>query len=167
MPTASLELPEYPFHPSHAMREDPSLLARLLESYRKAAGTAENAAEFLFGYAPIHVIDEIFDSAGHASAEEEMPWAGHVWLMHVSGYFGGVWLRAEIRRDEARLLRGKAASQPGRVADLVAHEGRIQAVREWPFDAPSLMRFSLYLGVGAGSWLGAALVERLLSAALD
>ncbi len=51
MPAASLDLPEYPFHPSHAMRKDPSLLARLLESYREAAGTAEDAAEFLFGYA--------------------------------------------------------------------------------------------------------------------
>jgi hypothetical protein len=39
-------------------------------------------------------------------------------------------------------------------------------VREWPFDAPSLARFSFYLLIGLGSWLGAAAVERLLDAAL-
>mgnify|MGYP000099034232 CR=1 FL=1 len=38
---------------------------------------------------------------------------------------------------------------------------------EWPFDAPTLTRFFLYVAIPLGSWLGGALVERLLGAALD
>jgi hypothetical protein len=40
-------------------------------------------------------------------------------------------------------------------------------VREWPFDAPTLTRFFLYVAIPLGSWVGGALVERLLGAALD
>ena len=39
-------------------------------------------------------------------------------------------------------------------------------MREWPFDASALLRFGLYTAVGVGSWLGAALVERLLDTVL-
>jgi hypothetical protein len=40
-------------------------------------------------------------------------------------------------------------------------------VREWPFDAPTLARFLLYVAIPLGSWIGGALAERLLGAALD
>jgi hypothetical protein len=40
-------------------------------------------------------------------------------------------------------------------------------VREWPFDAPTLARFLLYVAIPLGSWIGGAPVERLLGAALD
>lgn len=40
-------------------------------------------------------------------------------------------------------------------------------MREWPFDAPTLARFLLYVAIPLGSWIGGALVERLLGAALD
>ena len=80
---------------------------------------------------------------------------------------------AEIRRkvraseaaldgDEIEADRAKAGL-PG----LLAFEARIEAVREWPFDAPSLGRFALYVSVGIGSWVGAATVERLIDRALD
>ena len=38
---------------------------------------------------------------------------------------------------------------------------------EWPFDAGMRLRFLFYLAIPVGSWLGGALVERLLGAALD
>ena len=44
---------------------------------------------------------------------------------------------------------------------------QIKSVREWPFDAPTLTRFFLYVAIPLGSWIGGALVERLLGAALD
>ncbi len=53
--------------------------------------------------------------------------------------------------DEAHQLR----------ADL-AMEARLTAVSEWPFDAGSYGRVALYVLLGLGSWIGAALVERLL-----
>ncbi len=37
----------------------------------------------------------------------------------------------------------------------------------WPFDASTLLRFALYTSLGVGSWVGGALVERVLGAALD
>ena len=73
-------------------------------------------------------------------------------------------LRARIRAAEAELDEGAAfAAQAAiRLPALLALEARVDAVREWPFDAPTLLRFGLYLALGLGSWLGAAAVERLL-----
>jgi hypothetical protein len=53
--------------------------------------------------------------------------------------------------DDAQQLR----------ADL-AIEGRLMEISEWPFDAGSYGRVALYVFLGFGSWVGAALVERLL-----
>ncbi|MGI9249280.1 MAG: hypothetical protein ACR2QI_09715 [Woeseiaceae bacterium] len=55
--------------------------------------------------------------------------------------------------DDAQQLR----------ADL-ALEQRLMDVSEWPFDAGSYGRVALYVFLGLGSWVGAALVERLLEA---
>lgn len=46
-------------------------------------------------------------------------------------------------------------------ADL-ALERRLLEVSEWPFDAGTYGRVILYIMLGLGSWVGAALVERLL-----
>ncbi|MCZ6783727.1 MAG: hypothetical protein O7G30_10515 [Proteobacteria bacterium] len=84
--------------------------------------------------------------------------------------------RAELDRlDEAlRQLRqapsapGPAAGPaPGRMADLLATRAYVADVREWPFDAPTLTRFVLFLLIPLGSWLGGAFVERALAAVLD
>ena len=53
------------------------------------------------------------------------------------------------------------------LADLLAYRSFVEGVREWPFDSPTLLRFALILALPLGSWLGGALVERLLTAALD
>ena len=69
-------------------------------------------------------------------------------------------LRDAIRAGERRALteNQEADNLPG----LLALEARIAAVREWPFDTPSLVRFFLYVALGLGSWIGGASVERLL-----
>jgi hypothetical protein len=63
------------------------------------------------------------------------------------------------------------ASEPapaaGRFADLAALERRLVELREWPFDASTLLRFALYLSLPLGSWAGGALVERAIDALLD
>ena len=56
-----------------------------------------------------------------------------------------------------------AAVLPG----LLAYETRIESVREWPYDVPTLLRFALLTVIAISSWLGGALVERALSAVLD
>ena len=43
----------------------------------------------------------------------------------------------------------------------------VVSVRELAFDANTALRFAFYATLGVGSWVGAALIERLLGAALD
>ncbi len=78
-------------------------------------------------------------------------------------------LRAEA---EANLKPGAAASAveaaPGaRLANLVAYRGLLEAAGTWPFDLAIWLRFFVYVTLGLGSWLGGALVERLVGKALD
>ena len=64
-------------------------------------------------------------------------------------------------------LGPESAEAGARLPGLIAYMNQIESVREWPFDAPTLTRFFLYVAIPLGSWLGGALVERLLGAALD
>jgi hypothetical protein len=78
-------------------------------------------------------------------------------------------LAAALRTEEAALLgppspAGERAA--ARLPALLALRSRLEAVREWPFDAPTLVRFVLYLVLGLGSWLGGALVDRALDVLL-
>jgi hypothetical protein len=74
------------------------------------------------------------------------------------------WCDAELRRARAALESGPPA--PGAVSDLVAWRGVVLAVQEWPLDAPTLRRFVLYLAIPLGSWLGGAVVERIVDLVL-
>jgi hypothetical protein len=76
--------------------------------------------------------------------------------------------RDAIRAESEALLAARATSGPGpgRVADLLAWEARLDDAPTWPFDASTLVRFALYVTLGLGSWLGGAAVERLLEFAL-
>ncbi len=78
-------------------------------------------------------------------------------------------LRAEIARDRraVRALGPDAGEAAQRLPGLLAYETRIESVREWPFDTPTLWRFLLYLSIPVASWLGGALVERLVDQLLD
>jgi len=43
----------------------------------------------------------------------------------------------------------------------------VRTIREWPFDLQTVSRSVLLIVLGAGSWLGGAIVERLLDGLLD
>jgi len=77
-------------------------------------------------------------------------------------------VRAALREARDRVLAPDAAEPlaGGRLADLIVYEGRVREVPEWPLDASTLVRLSLYLLLGLGSWVGAALVEWLVDAVL-
>jgi hypothetical protein len=72
-------------------------------------------------------------------------------------------LRAEA---EANLAAGGAGGG-AKLSNLVAYRGLVGAAGTWPFDVSVWLRFALYVSLGLGSWLGGAVVERLLGAALD
>jgi hypothetical protein len=79
--------------------------------------------------------------------------------------------QAELDRVNERLRRaipGEGATpirQPP-LADWIAWRRLVEDAREWPMSTPALVRTILVVALGVGSWLGGALVERLLGALL-
>lgn len=136
-----LTLPVYPSWPHPALEADPKLLDALLQEQR-----GDDALGFLLGVAPMRVFGRIC-----AEPVEFLPGRSFLWLMHVSGYFGGVWLRAEIRRAQPggmleqagqvptqeafaatleRAGQGLAAAQEDDAAALAQIEGVLPALRD-------------------------------------
>lgn len=77
-------------------------------------------------------------------------------------------IREVIANERATLFSETGRSpMPPRMNDILAYEARIEAVREWPFDTSTLNRFALFLLIPLLSWIGGALVERAVDAALN
>ena len=70
-----------------------------------------------------------------------------------------------IRRERDTLWRDGASSSP-QLANLAGYRSLVAAQSDWPLDVSTWLRFGFYLAIGAGSWVGAALVEQLLGRAL-
>jgi len=63
-----------------------------------------------------------------------------------------------LRRD----LANRSVDDAQQLRTDLALEQRFLQISEWPFDAGSYGRVALYIFLGFGSWIGAALVERML-----
>lgn len=74
------------------------------------------------------------------------------------------WCEAELHRARAALETGQPMARP--LGHLLAWRNLVLAVHEWPLDAPTVRRFGLYLAIPLGSWLGGALVERVVDGVL-
>ena len=84
--------------------------------------------------------------------------------------------RTELERVR-EAIRAESRSMPeredhwqsidGHLSDLIVYETRIESVGTWPVDTSGVLQFVLYVFYGLGAWVGAALMERLLSAALS
>jgi hypothetical protein len=94
----SVSLPAHPFWDGPVAVPDQALLDELAASYVAATSGAPEMERFLFGTAPVEAFDRIF--ADPASAE--VP--GLIWVLHLSGYFGGRWLRREIATAQPQAL---------------------------------------------------------------
>ncbi|HIG43881.1 MAG TPA: hypothetical protein EYQ14_25620 [Gammaproteobacteria bacterium] len=77
-------------------------------------------------------------------------------------------LREEIRVERSIVLNNPPDDKPAspRLANLIAYHQLIDRTQEWPINAASLLRFFMYILIGLGSWLGGALIERLLDSTL-
>ncbi len=89
--SVSVDLGEYPLWPNLAIIEDGASLDSLAAAY---VASLENGAEpdmprFLYGHVAVAAFDAVF--AGTAPEPTST-----LWQFWVSGYFGGVWLRAQI-----------------------------------------------------------------------
>ena len=75
---------------------------------------------------------------------------------------------AELKRLEPLLVRERAANLSpeapvdARLSNLLAYRSLVEDTSTWPFDVSTWLRFALYVLLGLGSWLGGAVVERLL-----
>jgi hypothetical protein len=79
-------------------------------------------------------------------------------------------LSEAIRAERAIVLaprRGDAPPEDSRLGNLVQYQAFIASLREWPFDLSIVSRSILLIVLGAGSWLGGAVVERMLNVFLD
>lgn len=65
-------------------------------------------------------------------------------------------IHAAARSERDALLAGGAGA---RLPALLALRSQVAELREWPVDLSTLLRLLFYLGLGLGSWVGAALVE--------
>jgi len=75
-------------------------------------------------------------------------------------------VRARISERSAAVVDESFTSESSNLAELVSWEQRLQQTRAWPYDMTLYLRVFLYAGIGLSSWIGAALVERFMSALL-
>jgi hypothetical protein len=68
------------------------------------------------------------------------------------------WCRQALQAARAELKSADPAENS--IAEIVAYQGMIEKIRNWPFDNPTLIRFALYLLIPLGSMFGGAFVER-------
>lgn len=74
-----------------------------------------------------------------------------------------------IRTERANTLAPRRADAPpedARLGNLIEYQAFVKSIREWPFDLRTVSRSVLLIVLGAGSWLGGAIVERLLDLVL-
>jgi hypothetical protein len=73
-------------------------------------------------------------------------------------------VRARIADRSAAVVDGSFTSESSNLTELVAWEQRLQQTKVWPYQLTVYSRVFLYAGIGLSSWVGAALVERLIGA---
>jgi len=71
------------------------------------------------------------------------------------------WCEQRVR--ESRDALKSHDGEQGSMVEIFAYRTMIENIRNWPFDNSTLVRFTLYLLIPFGSWLGGAFVERGLN----
>ncbi len=90
---SGVSLPPYPFFANLAASATPApqLLDALAREYGKTTITPR-MDQFLFGWAPARLFERTLAPSGPNVALDEA-----IWIMHLAGYFGGIWLRLKFR----------------------------------------------------------------------
>ncbi len=90
-----VRVPDHPFFEDAILRPAPEGLNRLAERACIDAGEPVEINHFLFGDAPGLLFDEMLSRTGGGVATG-LALEERLWVLYLSGYFGGVWLRGEI-----------------------------------------------------------------------
>jgi len=72
----------------------------------------------------------------------------------------------ELDRVRREIAEARREREDARLPGLLAWESRVEAVSGWPIDAATLRRLGVFVLLPLGSWIGGALVERPVDAAL-
>jgi hypothetical protein len=75
-----------------------------------------------------------------------------------------------IREERNATLTPRQADAPpedSRLGNLIQYQAFVKSLKEWPFDLSIATRSLLLILLGAGSWVGGAIVERLLNVLVD
>ncbi len=138
----TVTLVDHPWWPNDVVVEGPDRLDAMAAAHVAEVSGAPEMERFLFGQVPVVVFDEIF------AGEDEI--GPLFWLLHLSGYFGGRWLRGEIAtaQPEALVLGvdnppseaaflGTVAKAQARLDALGGSEtGLLDVARDSLFDTP-------------------------------
>ncbi|MDW3219793.1 MAG: hypothetical protein R8F63_14355 [Acidimicrobiales bacterium] len=126
--TLTVALVDHPFWPNDVAVEAPEALDELAAAYAASlpAGAEPEMERFLFGSLAVTVFDEIFEGTTPQRQQELM------WMLHLSGYFGGRWLRGEIfaaEQDAAPVLSVDVTPSESGFRDTIARaEARLAAI---------------------------------------
>ena len=112
MSEVQVHLPEIPFWPNDVAIEDQELLDQLATDFvRRCGDNPAEASRFLYGEVPVIAFDRIFDRD-----IADLGASAILWMFHVSGYLGGVWLRGEIDVAQKQSRLAGVALPPSREA---------------------------------------------------
>jgi hypothetical protein len=117
LPSISVAVPDYPFWKNELIAPDATALDAL--AGERAGAARGDAFVFLCGSAPLALFERTLAGA---------PSQGALWILHLSGYFGGVWLRGEIRRAQPDSMLARAGAEPTRESFLALVERARPAV---------------------------------------
>ncbi len=91
-----VELTEYPYFAGTMMTPDPALLDELAsDSAARQGNDPPVMTRFLFADVPVALFDTIFST----NDPVKLPLGSYLWLYHLSGYYGGLWLRGELLKS--------------------------------------------------------------------
>jgi hypothetical protein len=144
---AALRVPPYPSWPNEVFAERPDRLDAFARGYVREQGSkALDAPRFLHGWMPRRAFDEILDVRAGAALPGDLP--GILLALHVSGYFGGVWLRGTIDGAQPGTHALAATKVPPRHEDfdrtIAKAERALSAARSDEADVIAYCRASLF-----------------------
>lgn len=144
----TVDVTQYPFWDNEVSAVSQDALDALAQSYVASLepGEEPQMERFLFGSLAVSAFDEVFEGTTPERRQELM------WLMHLSGYFGGRWLRGEIAEAQPEALLvgfsdpptedaflGTASRAAARLEAIASDDSTIlAAAREALFDKPPL-----------------------------
>jgi len=95
VPAAQLRVPSFPYWANDVFPVRSDRLDAFAMRYAQERGGKDLDLErFLYGWMPLHAFDEIFGGSLPGDLPGDL--GGLLLAFHVSGYFGGVWLRGAI-----------------------------------------------------------------------